>query len=197
MTTSSVPEPAFARTRRGVTEGRWRWWYSAIADYRIQHPGCSNEDVAKHLNKAPNTIWAITKSDLYREYEAQRREQWRRQNEEALRNKLLGVTTKALNILDEQLEKKKDQVPIGMVKEIVETGLDRLGFAPANPVPSINIVNQQVSLPNSVTPVQLEEARMALRAVEAQKLFGPAVVLEAEPAGESPPESEEMPSNDS
>src|SRR5262245_34149120 len=55
--------------RAKANRGRWRWWYASICDYRLAHPGCTNEEIAQHLGKHANTIHLITTTDLYREYE--------------------------------------------------------------------------------------------------------------------------------
>lgn len=175
--------PAAVAAQKGGFNGRWRWWYSNIADYRLTHPGCKNVEIAQHLNKHENTISQIIKTDLYREYEAQRREEWRRDAENELTSKLIGVTSLALDSMKVNLEKKRDQVPLEVSRSIVATGLESLGFGP-KPQPSVvvNNTNQQVVLPNSVSATALEEARMALRTVEQQRLAPRGVVeLEAEP----------------
>ena len=63
MTTSQgnsiPPEPPWSRTKRGTVNGRWRWWYGSICDYRLDHPGCSNADVAAMMGKHENTISMI------------------------------------------------------------------------------------------------------------------------------------------
>lgn len=168
-----ISEPTLSQAPRGQKQRRWRWWYAGIADYRLAHPGCSNDEVAKHLNKHPNTISIITNSDLYREYEAQRKAQWREKNEDQLREKLTGVTIKVLDAIDEKLSKQKDQIPMPLAVDLLKSGLDRLGFAPSvGPAVVINNnqQNNNVQLPPSVTPSVLEEARMALRAVERQRM---------------------------
>src|SRR5689334_22568602 len=91
----------------GDRQKRWRHWYGQICDYRILHPGATNREVATYVGKHENTICAIVSSDMYREYEAQRKQAWREQNEFVLRQKLLGVTTKALDSMEAQFEKKK------------------------------------------------------------------------------------------
>lgn len=170
---SVVPEPSL-RTAKGGTghyRGRWRWWYSSIADFRLANPGCTNKQVAEHLQKAENTISAIVSTDLYREYEAQRRQAWRERNENVLREKLTGVTILALDSAAAQLKKKGDQVPLTLARDLIETGLDRLGFGP-QPAPSVVVNNGvQVNAPaGAVSVALLDEARSALRAVEQKKL---------------------------
>ena len=86
-----------------------------------------------------------------------------------------------------------------MAKEIAQTTLDRLGFAPKTAqAPAVvvnnNVNSSQVVLPGSVSATALEEARMALRAAERQRLnvapSGPLLELEAEPPAAQAAESE-------
>lgn len=173
----NVPTPQLNRTSRGVISGRWRWWYASICDYRIAHPGCTNEEIALHLKKHPNTVSAITNTDLYREYEAQRLQAYRDRADTDLRIRMTSVATKALDSLEIQLDKKRDQVPLEVAREIAESTLDRLGFAPQRGPSVVVQNNQQVVLPNAVSPAALEEARSALRAVEQRRLLeGPSEV---------------------
>jgi hypothetical protein len=172
----SVWPPPNTKTKRGGQKGRWTWWYASIADYRISHPGCSNEDIAKYLGKHRHTITDIINTDMYKEYEAQRLQAFRDRADNDLRLRLVGVATQALDSMAIQLEKKRDQVPLELAKDIAESTLDRLGFAPQRG-PQVVVQNSQnVVLPNAVSPAALEEARAALRAVEQRRLVQPRLV---------------------
>jgi len=153
--------------------------------------------VAKHLNKHPNTISIITNSDLYREYEAQRKAKFREENDFTMRTNLTGVAVKVLDALDEKLTKARDQIPMPLAVDLLKSSLDRLGFAPQSG-PTVQVIanqqNNNVLLPSSVTPSVLEEARIALRAAEAQRLRPIAhtgLTIEAEPGSLSTPETAE------
>lgn len=172
--------PPLMRGQRGTFEGRWRWWYAAIADLRIQHPGIKNEDVAAKLQKHPNTISAITNTDMYRDYEAQRLQAYRDRADADLRTRLTRVASKTLEAIEDHLDKKKDQVPLDIARELAVDALDRLGFAPkVGPAVVVNNNPQTVNLPVAITANHLEEAREALRAVERRRLSEGAVLLEA------------------
>lgn len=173
----SVSPPPLTRTPRGQRAGRWRWYYAAIADYRIAHPGCTNEDVAIHIRRHSQTVSQIVSTDMYREYEAQRLQAFRDQSDTDLRLRLTGVATQALESISIQIAKKQDQVPLQLATEIASMTLDRLGFAPQRgPQVVVNTGNQNVVLPNAVSPAALEEARAALRAVEQRRLSTPLVL---------------------
>lgn len=169
----------------GRINGRWRWWYSMIADYRISHPGCTHKEIASHLGKHESTVGAIVNTDMYREYEAQRKAAFRAEAEDRVRGKLLSLTDQVLDSMTEIYKKKQDQVPLEVSREILNTGLEGLGFGP-KPQPGVIINNQQVNIPSNVSASVLEEARMALRSVEQQRLAPrPAIELEVEPPQES------------
>lgn len=166
-------------------EGRWRWWYSAIADEMLKDPSISASEIAKNIKRGATTVGCIIATDLFKEYFAQRRSEFTRKHDEAIRNKLLGLTEKALDNITNQLEKKKDQVPIGMVKDIAMEALEKLGYgAPAGgPQVAVQVNNgpqQHVVVAASLS--ELEQARAALRAAGARGPAPPVVEL-LEPAG--------------
>lgn len=180
-------------------QGRWRWWYSAIADWMIRNPGGSMRECAAELNKAYATICFIASTDLFKDYLAQRKAEWQEGHDAALRSKLTRVAESSLDAILERVQKQGDKVPIDFLTEVATSSLDRLGFGPKKDPPSVNVqvnnLNQPVVLP-SVSPLALEEARAAMRRVESQRAEVPMLelvggVVEAEaPAGESEAELE-------
>jgi hypothetical protein len=199
-------EPLSQRQPRGGSptknpfEGRWRWWYSAIADWMIRNPGGKISDCAIELKKGSNTISAIINTDMFQTYYVRRREEWQREHDYILRQKLTGVAISALDSVQENFTKKGDQVPMKLAAEIVTSSLDRLGFAPKNG-PSVAVdlrtQNNVVQLNSSVTPQILEEARMALRMVEQSRIIGPGATevqqLSSAIEAEVEPPTEELP----
>jgi hypothetical protein len=150
-------------------ENRWRWWYTAISDWMIRNPGKHMKDCAAELQKHPNTISMITNTDMFREYHSQRQAEWRERHDFGLRQKLTMVADKSLDILLDQLDKKQDQIPIGMVKSTVTDALDRLGYLPSaqsGPAVNVNIDNSQKAVTVQVSANDLAEARMAMRQAE-------------------------------
>lgn len=175
--TEPLPSPAqrsVAKSTGNPYTGRWRWWYSAIADEMLKNPKATNPEIAKAIGRSPSTVGFIVATDLFRDYYAKRRAEYSRQHDEAIRNKLLGVAEASLTILTDQLEKKKDQVPIKMVTEIATSMLEKLGYgAPAAPQVVVN--NTQDNSTKSVVVTQaslseLEAARQALQLAEARRI---------------------------
>lgn len=174
-----VREPAIASVPHtdvgNPYEGRWRWWYGNIADWMLRNPGKPLKDCAAELRKAENTIYYITQTKVFRDYYARRRLEWTREHDATLRSKLTQVAELALDSVAEKLTKQRDKVELPFLTTLVETSLDRLGFAPnKTPAVQVNVGDnrtQVVQLPGSVSATALEEARMALRA--AQSNFAP------------------------
>lgn len=175
-------EPAFSRVSRAQSmrqrnpfEGRWNWWYSAIADIMIRDPSLKLNDIAFELNKHPNTISLIVNTDMFREYLAQRKEQWRQNHDFTILKKVSRVAELALDSVAEQFEKKKDQVPLALAVETMTTTLDRLGYSPKQVSPVSVQVNQhsdnstKTVVIQGVSPAALEEARDALRLAEQRR----------------------------
>lgn len=170
QTTARYLEPPIRKVSGPVSNGRWTWWYSAIADAMIRNPDLRMQDIAALLGKHPNTVSMIVNTDMFREYFAQRKEAWRQDHDHALRAKLTDVATESLDIVLEQLKAKRTQIPLNVALKVTESALDRLGYAPSSG-PEV-VVNNTVDARQQSVSVQglsaseLEEARQALRRVE-------------------------------
>lgn len=153
-------------------EGRWKWWYSAIADCMIRHPEWELRDIAKHLDKHPNTISLIARTDVFKTYLAQRKDEWKQTHDFSLASKLNDVAEKGLGAISDILDKQKDKVPMKFLQEVTLGALDRLGYAP-NQTPGVQVNNYNaVTSQPVVVPVPmaaLEEARDALRLAERRR----------------------------
>lgn len=178
----SSGDPA-ARNSGNPYQGRWRWWYSAIADHMIRNPGCQIQDIAAALNKRPTTISMIINTDLFRTYLSQRKAAWTAEHDYALRSRLTEVAVKGLDIIKEVLDKKSDQIPLQRVAEITASSLDRLGYAPSSGpqvVVNTGAVDARTQTLNVSSNVLLE-AREKMRLVEQDR------------AGQSLPEAQLTP----
>jgi hypothetical protein len=187
-TSTKFQEPRTAKVpvKNGSIEGRWTWWFSAIADLMIRHPDKKLKDIAAMLNKHPSYLSIVTNTDMFREYLAQRKEAWRQEHDHALRAKLTDVATHGLDIVLEHIQTKRAQIPLNAALKITESALDRLGYAP-DAAPAVVVNNTQDNRQQTVniaglSTSDLEEARSALRRSEQVKIgtsFAPEL---AEPA---------------
>jgi hypothetical protein len=173
--TSRFIEPPIQKVGGPVANGRWTWWFSAIADAMIRNPDKKIKDIAVMLNKHPNTISMIINTDLFKEYLAQRKEAWRHEHDHALRAKMTDVASEGLDIILEQLKAKRTQIPLNAALKVTESALDRLGYAPAS-APTVVVDNsvhdnrQQTVQVAGLSAKDLEEARAALRLSEQTRI---------------------------
>lgn len=189
-------EPKFSRVPgpSQKNNGRWMFYYPAIADWMLDHPGGRLSDCAAHMNRTPQTISHIINSDMFQEYFRKRREQWTKDHDHAIVGKTTQVAEAALDLMLEKLEKQGDKIPMQLVTEVATSTLDRLGYGPKKgPEVQVNVDNsdkRQVVI-NSVTIEALAEAREALRIAERQSahredLALPAAVVEPRVEDEEP-----------
>ena len=138
-------------------------WYDGIIDDILANPGTTVKDTAARLGRSPSTISAITSSDLFRARWEQRRAQFSMALDLHLSQKLASVAEKALDHTIEQLDKKRDTIPLPILKDLALGSLDRLGYGP-KPAPAAAV---QVNVnAGTASPEALERARERMRALE-------------------------------
>jgi hypothetical protein len=126
----SIEPRKLGSSRSNAYVNRWNWWYSAIADWMIRNPDKRLQDCANDLGKHVNTISQIANTDMFREYLARRKQEWREHHDFAIVSKVTQVAEAGLDLLLEKLEKKRDQIPMQLVTEMTTSALDRLGYGP-------------------------------------------------------------------
>lgn len=155
---------------------RWRWWYEAISDWMIANPGGKLGDCALALNKAQSTISMIVNSQLFKDYHAQRRQAFREQHDEAIVAKTTKVAELGLDLILERMTTKRDAIPLGVVKDLTDSALSRLGYGTPKagvPMPGgTTIINGGNVV--QVSAQDLAEARALVRSQEQQRLALPA-----------------------
>lgn len=149
----------------------WRPWYVSISDWMIRNPGGDLADCARDLGRHAVTIRYIVNSDMFREFHAQRRQEWREHHDFAIVSRMTKVATKSLDVLLEKMDKQADKIPMQLITELATSSLDRLGYAPkTGPAVQVNVGDNRTQTINApVTAAALEEARDALRAAERKR----------------------------
>lgn len=172
------------RSAPNAYEGRWRWWYAAIADWMISNPTGTIRECAVSLKKSYGTVQQIASTDMFKTYFAERRELHSRAHDTAIHGKLVALVEKSLDLTFDHLEKKGDTVPLKMLDAINVNILDRLGFAPkTSPSVAVNVQNNGGNnvVVQGVTPALLEEAREALRRSQRLNAEKPELLLTLDP----------------
>jgi hypothetical protein len=147
-------------------------WYDAIVDDMLANPGTTIKATAARLGRSPVTIGYIVNSDLFRARYAQRRDQFNEALDTRLIGKLAKVAELSLDLTLESLEKKRTTVPLPLLHEVSDKALARLGYGPKqNGTPATTVVvnnssSGSVSIPSTVSPEALQNARDMLRTIE-------------------------------
>lgn len=160
--------------------GRWRWWYESIADWMIANPDGKLGDCAIALDKSPGTISMIVNSDLFKDYYAARRNDWKERHDQAIVSKTAKIAEFGLDLILEKMQAKRDTVPIGVLKEVTDSALNRLGYGVkpvGTPVPPGSTINGNVQIVQ-VSAQDLAEARAVIRNREQVALTPPPKQIE-------------------
>lgn len=156
-------------------------WYDGIIDDILANPGTTIKDTAARLGRHPNTISAICNSDLFKSRWEQRRAQFSMALDLHLSQKLAQVAEKALDHTIEALDKKRDTIPLPILKDLALGSLDRLGYGPSkDPAPAVNV---QVNNLGAASPEALARARDKMKELELRAsppVAGPEVEGEGE-----------------
>lgn len=187
-----MPYPYGAKKYHEVLATRqYRPWHDALIDFMLANPRATLEQKARHFNSSPSYISLIEHTDMFRARWEARRAEFTELIHESIATKTAQVADKALGLMLDVLDKKKDQIPFAQLADVTFKSLEKLGYgAPAGAGGGVTIINgnaMQVVAP--VSPQALEEARLALRRSEEQRRLPP--LAEGKSAGPGlPPASE-------
>ena len=166
----------------------FRWWHEAIIDDMLAFPLDTLEKRGARLGRAPNSLSLIINSDMFQAMYAARREAYNERLAGSISGKTAQVADKALDIVLETLEKKRDSLPFDSLVELTDRTLARLGYGAKSAATNVQVNVGHV--PPMVNAAQLAEARAALRAVENSR------VIEHQPGAPSAGGQSEPGSND-
>lgn len=150
-------------------------------DDMIAHPTDTLKVRAGRLNYSVPYLSIIINSDAFKALYEERRRDFTERLQNGISQKTAEAANKALDIVLETLEKKRDKLPFEALSEFTDRTLERLGYGvkPHSATPNVNV---NVGVSAQVTPEQLADARKALRAAEASR------VIEHEPVKQLPSE---------
>jgi hypothetical protein len=182
------PLERFYGRKRNPYEGRWLWYYDAIADWMIANPGGDLHDCAKHIKRHYHTVQQIVRSDTFRDFFRRRREEFREHHDATIISRTTKVAEKALDLMLDKMESQADKIPMKMLTEIAQTSLDRLGYGPKQEPPKVEVnVDSRSVVMVPISAAALEEARDAIRTAEKQRTIESRERLELEAEPKPPP----------
>lgn len=145
-----------------------RWWHEAIVDDMLAFPMDTLAVRGARLQRSAKYLSMIINSDMFQAMYKERRAAYVAALESGIAHKTAQVADKALTVVLEALEKKRDSLPFDSLVELTDRTLSRLGYGvkPAGTSVNVNVLNQSVPV---VDQELLASARSALRAVETQR----------------------------
>lgn len=176
-----LPDPVSPRgvdptgTSRPTAPMRAMILYDAIIDYMFANPTAEVGEVSKALGKGRNTISLVVRSDFFRARWLQRREKFNEDLSWRISQKVTSVLEKSLDATAAAIDKKRDTIPLPVLKDINEGLLDRLGYKPSSggaaPV-HVNVHANSAAIANggggsAASPEAVAKAREYLSLLEA------------------------------
>ena len=174
---------------------RWQpammsWWYHSIIDFMMANPQSTKKEMASYFKCTEVAIHLITNSDIFRAHFHARRAEFQDKLDGSIQTRLGEVAMKSLDLIYDQLDKKRDAIPLNQLVDLNDKVLTRLGYGlpkideARTPAPSVTV---QVNAPQTlvtvpVSPSDLEAARQALRRSEAMRLVEPVRAARQNPA---------------
>lgn len=152
-----------------------RWWYESLADYMVAHPTATHAEMGRHFNRTVATIGMVINSDAFRAYFRQRRDQNAELLDNSVRAKMFSVADKSMDLILENLDKKRDTIPLELLQRVNESALKNLGYGvDRSPTTVVQVNNNpQQLVPVAVSIEDLENARAALRRSQMQTIEVP------------------------
>jgi hypothetical protein len=154
-------------TKGGVrVEGNKYWeptalhlWYDELARFMIANPHMKKKDVARHFNKAPQTVYLVTNSDTFKQYYRERMDHMHGANV-SIAEKQAAVTEAALDHLLEDLTGSSAEMKLNPMelKEIANDGMKALGYG----IPKGPPAAPSVAIQFNISKGEIEEARKLL-----------------------------------
>ena len=141
-----------------------RWWHEALVDDMLMYPKCLMADRAKRLKYSESYLSLIMNSDMFKALYTRRRAEYSAALDAGIQHKLGMAANKALDIMMETLDTKRNSIPFPALADFADTTLERLGYGTKSAAVQVNI-----NTPPLITQEQLAEARATLRAVETQR----------------------------
>lgn len=141
---------------------RFRYWYDHIIDWMLVNPGKPMADCAKVVGRSLATIYIVTNTDIFKARLADRRNEYNARLSTDIAAASSNVALLALGELSTRLSENAAKIPIGIVADIADKALNRLGYGVAP------VVNAPVTVTANVvvSPLALREAQEKMRTVQ-------------------------------
>ena len=136
-------------------------WHHDLIGWMLQNPAASGRDAAAHFGVTPIWISIVKHSPVFRAEFDRRREMISQAVAADIAEQASSLAELSLDVLAKRIERNRDTMPLGEVRDTAAMALKALGFGAGKaPPPGASTVNVQV---NVVDRELLERAREKMR----------------------------------
>lgn len=148
-------------TRQSPGLRKLSWWHDALIDDMLANPLDTLAQRSARLGYTVPWLSTVINSDMFQAAYQARKLDINNALKDAITIKLSEAAHKSLDLLVEQLEKKRDNIPFADLSASTTNILDRLGFAPSKAGTAVQV---NVNAPQATVSAEaLGQARDRLR----------------------------------
>lgn len=147
---------------KGQRISKINWWHEQISDWMLLYPDKNLSDCADYFGVTQSWLSSVRNSDLFKEFHRLRMEQHRAEVSGTVIERAEGVAKLSLEVLHERIEKERQDIGLGIVKDTAAMALQALGYSSRSGNGPASDVNVNV---NVVSSDVLERARNKMKLI--------------------------------
>lgn len=144
-----------------------RYRHQYIADWLIANPERDQHELAEELDLTESHLSVIIHSDAFQEYYQLRREAVHEAVADEVTSRVTKVANLTLDVLETRIERERETVGIGVVRDVAAMSLKALGFGQPSASAAATAAQQNNYFFGNVDRESLAGARDKLRQVQA------------------------------
>ena len=136
------------------------WWHESIFEWMIANPESKLRECAEFFQVTQSWLSTIIHSDVFVEKLAERRDLHFAAISQDVASKVSGLAELSLDVLEERIERERDAISLGLVKDTAEMALKAAGYI--GPRPGSNDRgggDTNIFLPGSIDAKTLADSR--------------------------------------
>ena len=114
---------------KSVQIKKMSWWHESIFEWMIQNPDKLLRECARDHNVTQGWLSSVINSDVFKDRFGIRRDEHFANVSRDTAERISGLADLSLDVLEERIDKGRDIIGLGMVKETAEMALKALGYA--------------------------------------------------------------------
>lgn len=108
------------------------WWHESIIEWMITNPESSLGECSRFFDVSQSWLSTIINSDVFRERLSQQRELHFANTSRTVQEKVSGLADLSIEVLEERIEKERETIGLGIVRDAADLALKASGFSPTH-----------------------------------------------------------------